>query len=115
MGGGAVDQIGAQPPLARKRTLLVGAGEPAVADNIGGPDRSNLPGFRHGRVSGYRDGIMNDALALMHGPSERRGCWGLRPLSHAHESNSDASPPGRLSGGRRRAQRQDGIVLRRGL
>jgi hypothetical protein len=34
-----VDEIAAQPPQARERALLVGAGEPAVADDIGDQDR----------------------------------------------------------------------------
>jgi hypothetical protein len=35
----------------RERAILVRASEPAVADNIGDQDRSDLPRFRHGASS----------------------------------------------------------------
>ena len=53
-GDGGIDQIAAQRPEPRERALLVGAGEPAVADDIGDQDRSDLPGFRHGAASRWR-------------------------------------------------------------
>jgi len=34
-GDGGVDQIAAQPAEARQRPILVGAREPAIADDIG--------------------------------------------------------------------------------
>ena len=43
-----IDEIAAQPPETRQGALLVGAGEPAVADHVGDQDRSNFPGFGHG-------------------------------------------------------------------
>jgi hypothetical protein len=46
-----IDQIVAQPPQARQRSLLVRCGEPAVADNIGDQDRHNFPGLAHGAPS----------------------------------------------------------------
>ncbi len=64
-----INQIAAQRPEPRERSLLVGAGEPAVADDIGDQDRSDLPRFRHGAASGFGDAIMNDASALLHGAS----------------------------------------------
>ena len=66
-GDRGIDQIAAQHPQPRERSLLVGAGEPAVADNIGDQDRSDLPRFRHGVASGYGDGITNDASAFLRG------------------------------------------------
>ena len=49
MGGdGGVDEVAAQAPQARKRPLLVGAGEPTVSDDIRNQNRRELPGFRHG-------------------------------------------------------------------
>ncbi len=67
-----IDQIAAQRPQPRQRSLLVGAGEPAVADNIGDQDRSDLPRFHHDAASGFGDAIMNGASALSHGASGRR-------------------------------------------
>jgi len=47
MGGdGGIDQVAAKAP--RKRAILVGAGEPAVSDDIGDQDRGDLPGLAHG-------------------------------------------------------------------
>ena len=68
-GDGRINQIAAQRPEPRQRSLLVRAGEPAVADDIGDQDRSDLPRFRHGAASGFGDAIMNDASALLHGAS----------------------------------------------
>jgi hypothetical protein len=41
-------QIVAQEPEARECALLVGAGEPAVADDVRNQDRRDLSRFRHG-------------------------------------------------------------------
>ena len=46
-----IDQIAAQRPQPRQRAILVGAGEPAVADHVGDQDRRDLPGFGHGAPS----------------------------------------------------------------
>ena len=48
-GDRGINQIAAQRAQPRQRSLLVGAGEPAVANNIGDQDRSDLPRFRHWR------------------------------------------------------------------
>ena len=49
MGGdGGIDQVAAQTPEPRQRTVLVGAGEPAVADHVGDQDRRDFPGLAHG-------------------------------------------------------------------
>ena len=48
---GRVDQIAAQRPQPRQGAILVGAGEPAVTDDIRDQDRRNFPGFRHGGLS----------------------------------------------------------------
>ena len=48
MGGDRrVDQIAAQAPEARERTVLVGAGKPAIADDIGDQDRGEFARFAH--------------------------------------------------------------------
>ena len=48
-GDRGIDQIAAQRPQPRQHAILVRAGEPAVADDIGDQDRCDLPGFAHGR------------------------------------------------------------------
>ena len=42
-----IDQVAAKGPQPRKRPILVGAGEPAVADDIGDQDRCKFPGLAH--------------------------------------------------------------------
>src|SRR5271170_41105 len=68
-GNGWIDQITPQAPKPRQSAILVRAREPAVADNIGDQDRSDLPRFRHSVASGFGDAIMNDASALLRGAS----------------------------------------------
>ena len=51
-GDRGINQIAAQLAQPRQRSLLVGAGEPAVTDDIGDEDRSDLPRFRHGERLG---------------------------------------------------------------
>jgi len=46
-GDGGIDQIAAQPPEARQGTIFGGAGEPAIADDVGDQNRRNLAGFAH--------------------------------------------------------------------
>ena len=46
-GDGRVDQIAAKPAQVRERALLVGADEPAIADDIGNQDRRELAGRAH--------------------------------------------------------------------
>ncbi len=53
-GNGWIDQITPQAPKPRQSAILVRAREPAVADNIGDQDRSDLPGFRHVRLGIWR-------------------------------------------------------------
>ena len=51
MGGDRwIDEIASKSAKARKRSVLVRAGEPAVADDIGDQDRRNFPGLAHGRA-----------------------------------------------------------------
>ncbi len=47
-----VKEIAAQGPEAGERSLLVRPGEPAVADDIGDQNRSDLSRFRHGERLG---------------------------------------------------------------
>jgi len=42
-----IDQIAAEPPQARKGPILVGAGEPAITDDIRNQDRRELAGLAH--------------------------------------------------------------------
>ena len=42
-----IDQIAAKASKTRERTLFIGAGEPAISDDIGDQDRGKLPRFRH--------------------------------------------------------------------
>ena len=51
-GDRGIDQIAPQRPEPRQGAILVRAGEPAVADHVGGQYRRNLPGSRHGKPSG---------------------------------------------------------------
>ena len=46
MGGdGGVDEVTAEAPKARKGPVLVGAGEPAVADDVGDQNSPRVSGF----------------------------------------------------------------------
>ena len=54
-GDGRVDQVAAERPKPRKRAVLVRAGEPAVADDIGDQDRRELSGLAHSAFSGRRE------------------------------------------------------------
>ena len=48
MGGdGRVDEVAAEAPKTHERALLIGAGEPAVADDVRNQNRRELPGFAH--------------------------------------------------------------------
>ena len=53
-GDGRIDQVAAQPPEPRQRSVLVGAGEPAVADHVRDQDRRDFPCSRHHAPSGDR-------------------------------------------------------------
>ena len=44
-GDGRVDEVAAEPPQARKGPILVGAGEPAITDDIRNQDRRELSGL----------------------------------------------------------------------
>ena len=50
-GDGRVEEVAAQSPEPRERALLVGAGEPAVTDNVRDQDRRDLSRFRHAAPS----------------------------------------------------------------
>jgi hypothetical protein len=53
-GDDRVDQVAAQRPQPRKRTLLVGAGELAIAGDVGHQNRRQFPGLAHGAPLGRR-------------------------------------------------------------
>jgi len=42
-----IDEVAAERPQARERALLVGAGEPAIADDVGDQDRGELARLAH--------------------------------------------------------------------
>jgi hypothetical protein len=46
-GDGWVDEIAAQRAQPGQNQFLVGAGEPAIADDVGGEDRRQLSALRH--------------------------------------------------------------------
>ncbi len=46
-GDGRVDKVAAEAPKTRKRAVLVGAGEPAITDDIRNQDRRELPSLAH--------------------------------------------------------------------
>ena len=46
-GDGRINEIAAESPKARKSTLLIGAGEPAIANNIRGQDRRKFARLAH--------------------------------------------------------------------
>ena len=49
MGGdGGIDEIAAQSPETRKRAIFVGAGKPAVSDDIRDQNRRELSRLAHG-------------------------------------------------------------------
>ena len=51
-GDGRIDQVAAERPQPRQGAILVRAGEPAVADDVGDQDCSELARFPHGAPSG---------------------------------------------------------------
>ena len=63
-GDGGVDQVAAEAPQPRQRAILVRAGEPAVADDIGDQDRRNFPGLAHPSGTSRLAHAVIDALAL---------------------------------------------------
>ena len=46
-GDGWIDEVAAEPPQARKGPILVGAGEPAITNDIRNQDRRELSGLAH--------------------------------------------------------------------
>ena len=71
---GGIDQIAAKPPQPRKRALLVRAGEPAVANDIGDQDRRNFPGL---------------AMALAPWPASRLA---QNPVPRRHQGSVERAP-----------------------
>ena len=47
-GDGRVDEVAAQRAQSRERAILVRAGEPGKADDVGSKDRREFTGFGHG-------------------------------------------------------------------
>ena len=64
---GRIDEIAAQSAQPRERALLIGAGEPAIADDIRNQDRRELSGvaqfapLRRRRLAQIADGVPFDA------------------------------------------------------
>ena len=46
-GDGRIDKVAPQPSEPRQGAILVGAGEPTVADDVGDQDGCNFPGLAH--------------------------------------------------------------------
>ena len=53
-GDGRIDQVAAKRPQPRQNPVLVGSGEPAVADDVGHQDRRELSGLAHCCASARR-------------------------------------------------------------
>jgi hypothetical protein len=66
---GSIRSLRSARSRAKVRSSSARAGEPAVSDDVGDQDRSDLPRFRHGVASGYCDSITNDSSALLRGAS----------------------------------------------
>jgi hypothetical protein len=81
-GNRRIDQIAAQRPEPRERSLLVGTRESAIADNIGDQDRSDFRVSAMAPASGLGHAIMNGASALSHGASGRRQRQQINSLFH---------------------------------
>ena len=79
-GDGRIDQIAAQRPQPRQGSLLVGPGEPAVADDIGDQDRSDLARFRHWRRLGIWRCYHERRLAAFTGREWRRRAFRPTPF-----------------------------------
>ena len=47
-GDGRVDQVAAERPQPRQNPVLVGSGEPRIADHVGHQDRGQFSGLAHG-------------------------------------------------------------------
>jgi hypothetical protein len=47
---GRIDQVAAERPQSRQNPVLVGPGEPAIADHIRAKDRRKFPGLAHGET-----------------------------------------------------------------
>jgi hypothetical protein len=63
MGGdGGIDQIAAQPPQPRQGAILIRARKPAVADDVGHKDGSDLPGLGHAAPSRVMQNSTGKAL-----------------------------------------------------
>ena len=54
-GDGRVDEVAAKRPQSGENQFLVGAGEPAVADDVGGEDRREFSTLRHRSPPARRD------------------------------------------------------------
>ena len=95
-GDGRVDQIVAHRPEPRERSLLVRPGEPAVADDIGDEDRSDLPRFHHWAASGFVEAIMNGASALLWRASAGEEARERKPAYSGRQGSAagDAGPSG---------------------
>ena len=58
-GDGWIDEVAAEPPQARKGPILVGAGKPAITDNVGHQDRRELAVLAQFAPSGRTQTSMN--------------------------------------------------------
>jgi hypothetical protein len=70
-GDGRIDQVATQRPQPRERPLLVGAGQPAVAGDVGRQDRRKLPGLGHRVAPVFDKSITNVTQARLCGSTAR--------------------------------------------
>ena len=47
-GDGRIDEVAAQRPQPRQNAVLVGSGQPRIADHVGHQDRGQFSGLAHG-------------------------------------------------------------------
>jgi len=65
-----VDEIASQRPEPRQRAILVGTGEAAESDDIGGQDRGEFAGFGHRALfAGFK--LHNDPLRVAFSENKR--------------------------------------------
>ena len=65
---GGIDQIAAETAKAREGSVLVGAGKPAVADDVGHQDRHEFAGFADRAPLGV--------ATLAQIPTQKSACFG---------------------------------------
>jgi hypothetical protein len=73
-GDDRVDQVAAERPEPRQRAVLVGAGEPAVAGDVGHQNRRELLGLGHGASAEARSPVTG-CMGMAALPCCTEGTW----------------------------------------